>query len=73
MPVIVVDAAQTILAANTTADAFFNAAVVGESAARRQLLGPFLVEREEDDERQHERDLVGDLHANLARHPKTRR
>jgi hypothetical protein len=68
--VIVVDAAQTILATNTTADSFFYAAVVvGENAARRQLLGPFWAEREEDDERQHERDLAGDLHANLARHP----
>jgi hypothetical protein len=44
-------------------------AAFDEDAARRQFLGPFWAERDEDDERQYERDLVGDLHANLARHP----
>ncbi|PRY65888.1 helix-turn-helix protein [Glaciihabitans tibetensis] len=69
VPVIVVDATWTILAANEMAEAFFSAELVGENAVRRQFLGPFWAEREQADEERYERDLVGDLHATLARHP----
>ena len=72
VPVIVVDAAWTILAANRMASAFFNGEVVGENAARRQFIGPAWVEQERDQEDQYERDLVGDLHGQLARHPRDR-
>jgi transcriptional regulator with XRE-family HTH domain len=69
VPVIVVDAAWTIVAGNPLARAFLGGEVVGENAARRQFVGPKWIEHEPDDAERFERDLVGDLHRRLARHP----
>ena len=68
-PLIVVDAAWTIVAANPLAGAFLGASAVGDNAALRQFIGPPWVEREAADEGRFERDLVGDLHRQLALHP----
>jgi transcriptional regulator with XRE-family HTH domain len=69
VPLIVVDAAWTIVAGNPLAHAFLQGNVVGENAARRQFIGPSWVEREPGEDELFERDLAGDLHRQLARHP----
>lgn len=69
VPIIVVDAAWTIVAGNQIARAFLGGELIGDNAARRQFIGPAWVERQADDEALYERGLVGDLHRQLARHP----
>lgn len=69
VPVIVIDPAWTIVAANPLARALFCADPVGENAARRQFLGPAWVERDVEDEEQFEREVASDLHLQLGRHP----
>jgi transcriptional regulator with XRE-family HTH domain len=69
VPVIVIDAAWTIVAANAMARALLLDDPVGQNAARRQFVGPRWVERDAEDEERFERELVSDLHLQTARHP----
>ena len=69
VPVIVIDPAWTIVEANAMAQAMLGSELVGENAARRQFLGPDWVEREPAEADRHEREIAGDLHLQLARHP----
>ncbi len=68
-PLIVVDAAWTIVAGNPLAAVFLGTDPVGENAACRQFLGPPLVERTAEADDAFERDLVGELHRQAVRHP----
>lgn len=68
-PLIVIDPAWTIVAANPLAHALLGGDPVGDNAARRHFLGPDWVERDAADEERFGRELVGDLHLRLARHP----
>ncbi len=72
VPLIVVDAAWGIVAANPLAGVFFGTDPVGENAARRQFLGPPLVRRAPEADEAFERDLVGELHRQAVRHPDDR-
>jgi transcriptional regulator with XRE-family HTH domain len=69
VPVIVIDAAWTIVAANRLAGALLADELVGENAARREFLGPQWVRRDHADEQRFQREVVADLHLQLARHP----
>lgn len=69
VPVIVIDPTWTIVAANSLACALFLDDVVGQNVAVREFVGPRWVERNAEDEERFERDLVGDLHLQIARHP----
>ncbi|MDQ6751189.1 MAG: helix-turn-helix domain-containing protein [Actinomycetota bacterium] len=69
VPVIVIDPAWTIVAANAMARALLGDDPVGQNAARRQFVGPKWVERELEEEERFEREVVGDLHLQIARHP----
>ncbi|WP_299039329.1 helix-turn-helix domain-containing protein [uncultured Pseudokineococcus sp.] len=68
-PLIVVDAAWTIVAGNALSAVFLGDDPVGENAACRQFLGPPLVDRAPEDDEAFERDLVGELHRQAVRHP----
>lgn len=67
VPVLVYDAAWTVVAANDMARALLGADVVGQSSARRQFLGPPLIEH--DAGTGFEIDIVADLHRQIALHP----
>jgi transcriptional regulator with XRE-family HTH domain len=69
VPVIVIDPAWTIVAANSLACALLLDDVVGQNVAVREFVGPRWVKRDAEDEERFERDLVGDLHLQIARHP----
>jgi transcriptional regulator with XRE-family HTH domain len=69
VPLIVIDPAWTIVAANPLARALLGDDVVGQNAARSQFLGPSWVEREAEDEERFDRELVGDLHLRQGLHP----
>ena len=69
VPVIVLDPAWTIVQANAMARAMLGSDLVGENAARRQFLGPDWVDRDPDEADRYEREIAGDLHLQLARHP----
>lgn len=69
VPVIVVDAAWTILAGNRMAQAFLGGGLVGDNVVRTKFLGIDLVERTPEESERFERELVGDLHRQIARHP----
>lgn len=69
VPVIVIDPAWTIVAANSMARALLDDDVVGQNAARSHFVGPQWVERDAEDEQRFERELVSDLHLQIARHP----
>ena len=69
VPVIVIDPAWTIVAANPLAGALLADDLIGQNVARRHFVGPQWVEREAEDEQRFARELVGDLHLQLARHP----
>lgn len=69
VPVIVIDPAWTIVAANPMARALLDDDLVGQNAARSQFVGPQWVERDAEDEERFARELVGDLHLQIARHP----
>jgi transcriptional regulator with XRE-family HTH domain len=68
-PVIVIDAAWTIVAANPLARALLVDDPVGKNAARNEFIGPKWVGRDHEDEERFEREVAGDLHVQLARHP----
>lgn len=69
VPVIVIDPAWTIVEANGMAEAMLSPHLAGENAARRQFLGPQWVDRDPAESDRFERDIAGDLHIQLARHP----
>jgi transcriptional regulator with XRE-family HTH domain len=69
VPVIVIDPAWTIVAANAMAEAMLVDDLVGENVARREFLGPQWVDREPEEAEFWGRELVGDLHLRVARHP----
>jgi transcriptional regulator with XRE-family HTH domain len=69
VPVIVIDPAWTIVEANSMARAMLVDDLVGENAARRQFVGPQAIERDAEEADRFEREIVGDLHVQLARHP----
>ena len=69
VPLIVVDAAWTIVAGNPLSAVFLGSDPVGENAVCRQFLGPPLVDRAPEDDEAFERDLVGELHRQAVRHP----
>lgn len=69
VPVIVIDPAWTIVEANAMAQAMLGHKLVGENSARRQFLGPDWVERDPAETDRYEREIAGDLHLQLARHP----
>lgn len=69
VPVIVIDPAWTIVAANPMAGALLVDDPVGQNAARNQFVGPQWVERDAKEAERFERELVGDLHLQVARHP----
>jgi transcriptional regulator with XRE-family HTH domain len=67
--VIVIDPAWTVIEANPLAQAMLADDLIGENAARRQFLGPRWVERDPAEAERFERDIAGDLHVQIARHP----
>jgi transcriptional regulator with XRE-family HTH domain len=69
VPVIVIDPAWTIVAGNALAEAYLGGPVVGENSARRQFIGPAWVEHDLAETARYERDIVGDLHRQIALHP----
>lgn len=69
VPAGVFDPAWTYVAANPLAEIYLGGQVVGENAARRQFLGPRWLEHPPEEEEAFERDVVGDLHRQLARFP----
>lgn len=69
VPLIVIDPAWTIVQANAMARAMLGSDLVGENSARRQFLGPDWVHRDRGEAERFEREIVGDLHLQLARHP----
>jgi transcriptional regulator with XRE-family HTH domain len=69
VPMIVIDPAWTIVEANAMARAMLASDLVGENAARNQFLGPHWVDRDPDEAERFERQITGDLHLQLARHP----
>lgn len=69
VPVIVIDPARTIVQANAMARAMLGGDLVGENSARRQFFGPDWVDRDPAEADRYEREIVGDLHLQLARHP----
>ncbi|MBV9817794.1 MAG: helix-turn-helix domain-containing protein [Solirubrobacterales bacterium] len=69
VPVIVIDPAWTIVQANPMAKAMLARDLVGENAAQSQFLGPRWVERDPQEADRFEREIAGDLHLQLARHP----
>jgi transcriptional regulator with XRE-family HTH domain len=69
VPVIVIDPAWTIVEANAMAQAMLGNQLVGENSARRQFLGPDWVDRDPAEADRYEREIAGDLHLQLARHP----
>jgi transcriptional regulator with XRE-family HTH domain len=69
VPVMVLDPAWTIVAANSLAHALFGEDPVGQNTARRLFLGPQWVERPAEEQERFEHEIVGDLHLQIARHP----
>ncbi|GAA2018795.1 helix-turn-helix transcriptional regulator [Pseudokineococcus marinus] len=70
VPLIVVDVAWDVVAANEMATAFLSEDdPVGQNAACRQFLGAPWGERAPADDAAFERDLVGELHRQRVRHP----
>src|SRR3954452_14874452 len=72
VPVIVVDVAWDVVAGNALARAFLSGDVVGKNVARQHFTDTPWVEHKPDDEERFARDLVGDLHRQLADHPDDR-
>ena len=69
VPLIVVDPAWTIVAANRMAHLLLGDDPVGQNAARRHFLGPDWIERVPEDHERFGREMVSDLHLRIARHP----
>ena len=70
VPVLVIDPAWTIVAANALACALLlDDDIVGQNVARQSFIGPRWVEHDPADDQRFERELVGDLHLQVARHP----
>lgn len=69
VPVLVLDPAWTVVAANALTRALLSERIVGDNAARNQFLGPLWVERDAEHTALYERQIVGDLRLQLGRHP----
>lgn len=69
VPMIVIDPAWTIVAANAMAKIMLSRDLIGQNAARRQFLGPPWVERDAGESDRFDREIAGDLHLQIARHP----
>lgn len=69
VPVLVLDPAWTVVAANGLARAVLGEDLVGRSEARTQFLGPHRVSRDAAAAAKYEREVVGDLRLQLGRHP----
>jgi transcriptional regulator with XRE-family HTH domain len=69
VPVLVLDPAWTILAANDLARAVLDEGIVGENAARNQFVGPHWVRRDAAASALYDLQIVGDLRLGLGRFP----
>lgn len=69
VPLIVIDPAWTVVKANAIARTMLGNDLVGENSARSQFLGPQWVHRDAAEAERFEREIAGDLHLQLARHP----
>lgn len=69
VPVLVLDPAWTVVAANRMAELLLADGLVGENVARAHFVGAGWVDRPQDDVERFEREVVNDLHLQLGRHP----
>ena len=69
VPLVVIDPAWTIVAANRLAHALLMDDPVGQNAAHNHFIGPQWVDRDPEEEERFEREMVSDLHLRVTRHP----